>query len=317
MVSVKRVARKSSVLTPSSLACLSHIPTINLTAGCALGCVYCYTVGYSSHPGDEKVVVYGNTLEKLRAELARKRTLPRAVFFSSASDLFQPLPDVLELGYQILEFLFSEGIGVVFLTKGHIPDDTFRLLLSHADMVRAQIGITTLDESISRVFEPNAANPTVRLEQIAALIAGGIPTRARLDPVLPGLTDTPDDLHLLFSALVQAGVRHIAAGLLFLRPGILESLNRNVPDKKMLQRTLGWYRGSERLAIRAVNSTVEALPQATRVEIFKSIRLAAEEAGIDLSICACKNPDLASGTCGIGGAWSQRFRHGAEPRLFD
>jgi DNA repair photolyase len=273
-------------------------------------------VGYSSHPGAGKVVVYGNTLEKLRAELARKRTPPRAVFFSSASDLFQPLPDVLELGHQILEFLFSKGIGVVFLTKGHIPDDTFRLLLSNADKVRAQIGITTLDETISRMFEPNAARPTARLEQIAGLITGGIATQARLDPVLPGLTDRPDALHLLLSALAKAGVRHIAGGLLFLRLRILESLNRNVPNKEMLHRTLGWYRDSERLAIRAQNSTVVALPRATREQIFKRIRLAAEETGISLSICACKNPDLASGTCGIGGAWSQRSRHGSEPRLF-
>ena len=27
--------RKSAVLTPSSLACLKHTPTVNLTAGCA------------------------------------------------------------------------------------------------------------------------------------------------------------------------------------------------------------------------------------------------------------------------------------------
>jgi DNA repair photolyase len=130
--------------------------------------------------------------------------MPRAVFFSSASDLFQPLPEILDLGHRILEFLFSKGIGVAFLTKGQIPDHTLRLLSSHADLVRAQIGITTLDEGISRVFEPNAASPTVRLEQIAGLTAGGIATQARLDPVLPGLTDGPDALHLLFSTLTHS-----------------------------------------------------------------------------------------------------------------
>ena len=96
--------------------------------------------------------MYENTLEKLKAELANKRTKPRAVFFSPSSDLFQPVPEVLRLGHRVLEFLFSEGIGVVFLTKGKIPDDTLSLLLDHTDNVRAEIGIITLDENVASMF---------------------------------------------------------------------------------------------------------------------------------------------------------------------
>lgn len=47
MVTVLPAVRKTRVLTPSSLACLAHMPTVNLTAGCAHGCLYCYTRGYS------------------------------------------------------------------------------------------------------------------------------------------------------------------------------------------------------------------------------------------------------------------------------
>ena len=43
MVTVTPAERKLRVLTPSSIACLARIPTINLTAGCAHGCIYCYT----------------------------------------------------------------------------------------------------------------------------------------------------------------------------------------------------------------------------------------------------------------------------------
>ena len=312
MVGVTQVERRSSVLTPSSLACLSRMPTVNLTAGCAIGCAYCYTVGYSSHPGEGKVAVYGNTLEKLEAELARKRKVPPAVFFSPASDLFQPVHQVLELGHQILEFLFSKGIGVAFLTKGHIPENTFRLLLSHADKVRAQIGITTLDEETARHFEPNAASPRERLEQMAALIDGGVPSHARVDPVLPGLTDNPDVLIGLFSALAKAGVKHAAASLLFLRPSIVRSLKRNLQDRDMLEETLRFYGNARRLAIRAENSTTGVLPKPTRAEVFARIRRAAEEYKIRVSVCACKNPDIARGTCGIGGEWSRRSRDGAQ-----
>jgi DNA repair photolyase len=270
------------------------MPTINLTSGCTHGCLYCYARGYTIYPGDGTVVVYENTLERLRAELALKRRKPQAVYFSPSSDLFQPVPEVAELGYRILEFLLSQGIGVAFLSKGRIPDKTMHLLLSHADLVRAQIGITTLDEEVRRVFEPNTASPKVRLEQIARLTAGGVATEARLDPVLPGLTDAPDALRQLFSALAKVGVKQATASALFLRPGIVESLRRNVQDKAALQSLLAFYEDAAHLPIRAGRSSAIALPPAIRKDIYGRMGRLAEEHGLHLSICACKNPDLAT-----------------------
>jgi DNA repair photolyase len=306
MVTVIKAIRKSPVLTPSSLACLSAIPTINLTAGCLHDCAYCYIRGYSTFPGEGRLILYENTLEKLRNELVRRHTKPPAVYFSPSSDLFQPAPEVIELGTTVLRFLFNQGVGVAFLTKGHIPDDTLRLLIEHAELVRAQIGIIALDERISQAFEVNAAAPRRRLGQIEALIAGGVPTEARLDPILPTLTDAPDSADRLFAALAQVGVRRAAAGVLFLRPAIVHSLKRNVPDKAMLARLLGAYQGRERIGIRANGSSVQTLPLEARQEIFVRMKAAAAAHNIELSVCACKNPDLAGGSCNIGGTWSRQ-----------
>jgi DNA repair photolyase len=313
-MNVIKVDRKSVVLASSSLACLSHIPTINLTSGCAHGCVYCYTRGYSTHPGEGKVVLYRNTLDKLKEELARKKRRPQAIYFSPSSDLFQPLPEVLELGYDVLEFLFSQEIGVAFLSKGYIPEKTMKLFLNNADKVRAQIGIITLDEDIQRIFEPNTAGLNVRIEQMARLIDGGIAVEARLDPILPGLTDISDVLTLLFSALAKAGVRRAAISALFLRRSVLESLKRNVQNTELLQALLNFYRDAKRMAIHAEHSSVIALPSARREEIYGRVRSAAEKAGIELLICACKNPDIAHGKCNIGGNWS---RHEIQRNLFE
>ncbi len=317
MVTVISVERRSAVLTRSSLACLSHIPTINLTVGCSIGCAYCYTVGYSSHPGGGKIILYQNTLEKLRAELAGKRAKPRAVFFSPASDLFQPVPEVLELGRRILELLLCQGIGVSFLTKGLIPDNTMELLINHAGKVRAQIGISTLDEDVARMFEPDAACPQLRVEQMRKLVAGCVPTEARVDPIIPGLTDTRDALERVFSALAEAGVKRAAASTLFLRPAIVESLRRNLSDKNVLERLWGFYTEAGRLAIRAEQSSVIALPLEKRREILDRVRDTAAEFGVAVAVCACKNPDLAQGTCGINGRWPGRPRGIVQRSLLD
>jgi len=97
MVAVTRAKRRSAVLTPSGLACLSVLPTINLTAGCLHDCVYCYIRGYRNYPGESRVILYEDTLERLRHELRLGQPKPRAVYFSPSSDLFQPAPEVLEL----------------------------------------------------------------------------------------------------------------------------------------------------------------------------------------------------------------------------
>jgi DNA repair photolyase len=306
MVTVIKAIRKSPVLTPSSLACLSGMPTINLTAGCLHNCAYCYIRGYSTFPGESKIIVYQNTLEALRNELVRRRTKPRAVYFSPSSDLFQPAPEVLELAEAVLKFLFSQGIGVAILTKGRIPGHMLQLLIDHSELVRAQIGLVSLDEDISRAFEVNAAPPRRRLEQMEALIAGGVATEARLDPILPTLTDAPHSADRLFAALAQVGVKRAAAGVLFLRPAIAESLRRNVPDRRMLARLFGAYREKEQAVMRGAETPIQNLPSEGRRQIFARMREAAAAHNIEVSVCACKNPDLARGSCNIAGTWPVR-----------
>jgi len=316
MVTVLQIKRKSAVLTPSSLACLSHMPTINLTSGCAHNCLYCYTRGYSIFPGENKVAVYENILDKLKNELAHRRTKPQAVYFSPSSDIFQPVPEIIELGYSILEFLLSKGIGIAFLSKGYIPDKTMNLLLSHADKVRAQVGIITLDEDIQRMFEPNTASPQVRIEQIAKLVEGGIATGARVIPILPGITDVSDSIDQLFGAIASTGVKRAAISTLFLRPAITASLKQNISDKKTLENLLGCYRSEKRLAVHAEHSSVIPLTRQKREEIYNRFRQVAKKYAIGLSICGCMNPDIG-GICNITGEWPEYPKSDVQPNLFD
>ena len=111
MVNVILVDRKSNALTPSSLRCLSHLPTINMTAGCVHGCAYCYIRGYSQYPGDDAVVVYRNTAEQVERELHRKRKQPIAVYFCPSSDAFMPIEPVLDQSYRTMKLLLDHDIG--------------------------------------------------------------------------------------------------------------------------------------------------------------------------------------------------------------
>jgi DNA repair photolyase len=299
--------RKSAVLTPSDLPCLRTIPTINLTAGCLHGCLYCYARGYSQFPGDGRVVLYENTLEMLREELSRRRTKPEAVYFSPSSDLFQPAPEVLDMAEAIIRFLLGEGVGIAFLSKGYIPDRLLAFLSDQPDLVRAQIGLITTDEGIARTFEPGAASPTRRLKQIEALVKAGVRTEARVDPILPTVTDGPRASERLFEALSNVGVTRAAIDLLFLRPAIVRSLSRHLDERDGLAHLFRTFSepGSRRLA--GTGTHTRKLPLEVRRRTFALMRDLAAAHGIVTSICACENPDLAHDTCNITGQWSRRW----------
>ena len=325
------------MLTPSSLACLAHVPTVNLTAGCAHECCYCYARGYLTHPGDGKIAFYTNTLAKLREELHRKRKKPSTVYFSPSSDPFQPVPEVLDMVYDVFRFLLESEIGVAFVTKGRIPERHRKLLAAHAPLVQGRIGLMTLDARVAAAFEPFAATPEVRLAQAAKLIGAGIPIEARLDPILPGVTDDADCLEPLCAALAGIGVRTIAASVLFLRPAVVGSLRRHLGDcpnfrghrcaawstkmglslgTAMLDRLLNSFAGSEPLAIHAGNSRVQSLPAAARLEIMERLKSIAHRYGMEVLVCACKNPDISSGSCHISGRWPPAARESSQLGLF-
>jgi DNA repair photolyase len=316
MTQVILAERKSAVLTPSSLACLAHVPTVNLTAGCAHECCYCYARGYLTHPGEGKVRFYTNTLAKLREELRRKRKKPTTVYFSPSSDPFQPIPEVLNIAYDVFKCLLESEIGVAFVTKGAIPERHQKLFADHAPLVQGRIGLITLDPVVAAAFEPGAATPEVRLAQAAELICAHVPIEARLDPILPAVTDGEECLEPLCAALAGTGVRKIAASVLFLRPAVIGSLRRRVKDQAMLKRMLVRFANAESLAIHAENSRVRALPTGARLEIIERLKSIAHRHGLEVLVCACKNPDISSGSCHISGRWPPAARNGSQLGLF-
>jgi DNA repair photolyase len=316
MIEVIHAERKSAVLTPSGLACLRRVPTINFTAGCAHGCRYCYAQGYQTYPGEGKVRFYTNTLAKLREELRRKRKKPTTVYFSPSSDPFQPVAEVLEMAYDVFHHLLESGIGVAFVTKGTIPARHRRLLAAHAPLVQGRVGVIALDPDIAAAFEPNAAPPDARLVQAAELIRAGVAMEARLDPILPGVTDGADCLEPLCEALAGIGVRRVAASVLFLRPAIAAALRRYIADNRILAQLLGSFTGAQRLAIHAGNSRVVAHPAPMRVAIIERLRSIANRHGLEVLVCACKNPDISAGSCHISGRWLHVGRNNGQLGLF-
>ncbi len=70
------------------------------------------------------------------------------------------------------------------------------------------------------------------------------------------------------------------------------------------------------LAIHAAHSRVRALPAADRLEIIERLRSIAGRHGLEILVCACKNPDISRGSCHLSGRWSSAANGGGQLGLF-
>ena len=284
--------RKSSVLSPSTLKCLNDTPTLNPTAGCVHLCSYCYARGYSNYPGDGTVVLYTNLAEKLEYELNRKRKAPGFVYFSTSCDAFQPVKQVLDTTYSLMDLLLKRGIGVSFLTKGNIPDRFITLFKSHSKIVQAHIGITTLNRQLQKLIEPHAATPKARLKNINTLINIGILPEIKFDPLIPELTDSNNNLEPLFKILNKSGIKSVGLNYLFLRPIIYKNIYEVLGHTKARKKISQAFCDNVDMKLRASKSRVKAPNLHFRKRQYKSISLLAERYGIETYVCGCKNPDV-------------------------
>ncbi len=310
--------RKSSVLSPSTLKCRNDMPTLNPTAGCAHLCSYCYARGYSNYPGDGTIVLYANLAEKLANELDRKRKVPAFVYLSPSCDAFQPVKQVLNTTYSLMALLLKRGIGVSFLTKGCIPDRFIALFKSHSKNVQAHIGITTLSRQLQKKIEPHAATPDARLKNIRALTKIGILPEVRFDPLIPGLTDSTNNIELLLKILGKSGIKNVGLSYLFLRPIINNNIREDLGITIAMEKISQAFCDNADLKLLASKSRVKALSLDFRQKQYKHISLLAERYGIETYVCGYKNPDVAEEFTCKAITWQESFDNKTfQYRLFD
>ncbi len=238
-------------------------------------------------------MLYTNLVEKLENELSRKRKAPGFVYFSPSCDAFQPVKQVLDTTYSLMALLLRKGIGVSFLTKGRIPDRFIALFKSHSNNVNAHIGITTLNRQLQKQIEPHAATPGTRLKNISALVQIGILPEIRLDPLIPGLTDSTSNLDPLLAILGRSDIKKVGLNYLFLRPIINKNIREDLGHTKAMEEISQAFCDNVDLQLLASKSRVKALNLDFRQKQYKHISLLAKPYGIKTYVCGYKNPDVA------------------------
>ena len=212
----------------------SYLPfnwTINPYRGCSHSCSYCFARPThtfldmdAGRDFESKIVVKVNAPQVLRRQLASKRWKGESVAMGTNTDPYQRAEGRYRLMPEILRALIDYRNPFSILTKGTLILRDLELLVEASAVaeVGAAFSIGTLDEEVWRASEPGTPHPRKRIEAVAALNAAGIPTGVLMAPVLPGLSDRPEQLRAVVEAAIDAGATHVSPILLHLRPGVRE-----------------------------------------------------------------------------------------------
>jgi DNA repair photolyase len=205
--------------------------TINAYRGCSHACTYCFARPTHEYLGlngaddfERRIVVKVNAVERLRAELASPRWQGDHIAMGTNTDPYQPCEGRYRLTRGIVEALGEAGNEFSILTKSTMILRDVDVLAEAAERtsVRANLSIGTLDEDVWRTSEPGTPPPSRRLEAVARLNEAGIPCGVLIAPVLPGLSDSDEQLEAIVRGCVEAGAVSITSILLHLRPGVRE-----------------------------------------------------------------------------------------------
>lgn len=184
---------------------------MNLYRGCSHGCIYC-DARSKCYQLDRPGVVRGkaDALNILRGELRRKRT-PGIVGMGGMSDAYNPeeVHALLTRGALALLAQYSFGIGIT--TKSPLVARDIDLLLAIQKNAPAHVtfSITTADDALSRLIEPGVAPSSERFAAMRKLADAGIPVGVWINPVLPFLTDSLDNMKALLEMAKESGAQYV------------------------------------------------------------------------------------------------------------
>jgi DNA repair photolyase len=196
----------------------------------------------ADRPSDDRygrsIRVKVNVAEVLERELARPSWRGDQVVIGAATDPYQPCEGRYQLTRACIEVLGRAATPFSLITRGPMIVRDLDVLSTAAAQTKVSVvfSVPTVDHEVWRTTEPGTAPPRQRLRALSALVEAGIEASVGMAPILPGLSDRPEQLAEVVRAARAAGATGIWANLLHLRAGtkehFLEALGRDWPEQR-------------------------------------------------------------------------------------
>ena len=185
---------------------------MNIYRGCTHGCIYCdsRSTCYQMDHDFEDVQVKINAPKLLEQALRRKRK-KCMIGTGAMSDPYIHLEEELQMTRRCLELIRDYGFGLAIQTKSAriLRDLDLLVAINETTKCVVQMTLTTYDEDLCKILEPNVSTTSERFEALAVMRDHGIPTIVWLDPLLPWINDTEENLRGVMRYCTEAQVKGI------------------------------------------------------------------------------------------------------------
>ena len=259
--------------------------TFNPYTGCDHNCLYCYASSYipnfkDCHPKKNLIAVLRREAAKLRGE---------TISISNSSDPYPRIESSECLTRRCLEVLAGCNCRIQIITKSNVVARDHDLLSRVPATV--SLTITTDNEFLSRIIEPNAPLPSQRIRAAQDLIEAGVPVSVRIDPIIPRVNDQTQKL---IKTLADIGVKHVTCSTYKAKPDNWKRLSQALPKVMEQLKTL-YFQEGEKIGGSAL------LPAKYRFNILETARAAALAQGLKFGVCREGITGLNTAPC--DGSW--------------
>lgn len=172
-----------------------------------------------------------------------------------------------------LETLTEQDCRIQIVTKSDLVTRDIDLLKKVPSAV--SFSITTDDDELARIIEPNAPPPSKRLGAVEKVIRSGLPATVRIDPIIPFVNDTPDSL---IRVLASLGVRHVTSSTYKVKSDNWKRLSHALPEAAAQLKPLYFEKGERK------GGNIY-LPEEMRASLMERVRTTALASRVSFAVC--------------------------------
>lgn len=231
---MKFIPAKTIVSKTKSDAWFGTDYNMNIYKGCSHGCIYCDSRSDCYRIEDfDTVRAKENAIQLIENELLKKRK-KGVVATGSMSDPYNPQEKIYKLTQKALELINTYGFGVSIATKSDLVVRDIPILkkISNHSPVIGKITITTADDKLCKILEPNVAVSSKRFQVIKELSDNNIFAGILMMPILPFIEDNEDNITNIIHLAYRSGAKFIYPAFGMTLRGNQKVWYYNMLDKK-------------------------------------------------------------------------------------
>lgn len=223
-MNIKEIQSKT-ILSKSQV----HDYTINPYVGCQHACSFCYARFMKRFSGHKEawgnfIDVKINAADLLLSEIKKKKK--GKVWISGICDPYQPIEAKHKITRKCMEILADNNWPIVIQTRSPLVLRDLDIL-KEADSIEVGLSITTANDEIRKIFEPNAPPIFERLRTIEELHRSGIKTYVMIAPILPEAENLVNDLKGRIDYLIIDRMNYHYADWVYAKYGLTDKNSDN------------------------------------------------------------------------------------------